>query len=120
MQTGGSGSTWKSYTNPLGDNADHLYSGTISIPGVTEGGLQRIGGHACSQGVDRSLGFATDRPKRVLVAVDPAVKDHNPPALAGRKGVMTHDKAVEDPKNKARQAATKPLVAKYGKYLQKQ
>lgn len=44
VQTGGSGSTWKSYTKPLGDNADHLYSGTISIPGVTEGGLQRIGG----------------------------------------------------------------------------
>ncbi len=43
VQTGGSGATWKSYTNPLGDSADHLYSGTIAIPGVI-GDLQRIGG----------------------------------------------------------------------------
>jgi hypothetical protein len=56
VQTGGSGSTWKSYTNPLGDNADHLYSGTINIPGVTEGGLQRIGGQLA--------------PKELLVPLD--------------------------------------------------
>jgi hypothetical protein len=34
VQTGGSGATWKSYVNPLGGSADHLYSGTIYIPGV--------------------------------------------------------------------------------------
>jgi hypothetical protein len=34
VQTGGSGKTWKSYTNPLGGDADHLYSGTIYIPGA--------------------------------------------------------------------------------------
>jgi hypothetical protein len=34
VQTGGSGETWKSYTNPLGDNAGSLYSGTIYIPGL--------------------------------------------------------------------------------------
>jgi hypothetical protein len=45
VQTGGNGeNTWKSYTNPSGSDADHLYSGTIMIPGVTQGGLQRIGG----------------------------------------------------------------------------
>jgi hypothetical protein len=43
VQTGGSGNTWKSYTNPLGDNADHLYSGTIAIAGITGAGMQRVG-----------------------------------------------------------------------------
>jgi len=43
VQTGGHGSTWKSYTNPTGDNAGNYYSGMLSIPGVT-GNLQRIGG----------------------------------------------------------------------------
>lgn len=55
VQTGGSGKTWKSYTQPLGDNADHLYSGTISIPGVLEGGLQRIGGAMGDHWVPRDL-----------------------------------------------------------------
>ncbi len=44
VQTGGSGATWKSYTHPTGDSADHLYSGLLWIPGVTGGGLQRIAG----------------------------------------------------------------------------
>lgn len=34
VQTGGSGSTWKSYTYPTGDEAEILYSGMIWIPGV--------------------------------------------------------------------------------------
>jgi hypothetical protein len=34
VQTGGMGQTWKSYVNPSGDKADHLYSGTIQIAGV--------------------------------------------------------------------------------------
>jgi hypothetical protein len=51
----------------------------------------------------------------VLVAVDPAVKDHNPPALAGRKGETTHDKTAESPKKKAEDDATKSLLDKYGK-----
>jgi hypothetical protein len=43
VQSGGSGSTWKSYTVPQGDNSGDLYSGTISIPGVIPG-PQRIAG----------------------------------------------------------------------------
>ena len=43
VQTGGFGATWKSYTNPLGDNANKLYSGTVWIDGVTGGGPQKIG-----------------------------------------------------------------------------
>jgi hypothetical protein len=31
VQTGGTGSTWKSYVHPLGKEADHLYSGTIQF-----------------------------------------------------------------------------------------
>jgi hypothetical protein len=31
VQTGGSGATWKSYVHPLGNNAGHLYSGTIQF-----------------------------------------------------------------------------------------
>jgi hypothetical protein len=42
-QTGGWGSTWKSYTNPQGSDAPTLYSGTIWIPGVIDQ-LVRIGG----------------------------------------------------------------------------
>jgi hypothetical protein len=45
VQTGGSGSTWKSYTAPQGDSANTLYSGTIEIPGVIGSGIPvRIGG----------------------------------------------------------------------------
>ena len=43
VQTGGFGSTWKSYTNPLGSDADKFYSGTAWIDGVTGGGPQKIG-----------------------------------------------------------------------------
>jgi hypothetical protein len=43
VQTGGSGATWKSYTNPLGGNGPTQYSGLIQIPGVI-GSLVRIGG----------------------------------------------------------------------------
>jgi len=42
VQTGGSGSTWKRYVNPSGDNADRLYHGRIWIPGATMG-LETIG-----------------------------------------------------------------------------
>ena len=41
-QTGGHGSTWKSYTYPQGDDAPTLYSGTIWIPGLIDN--QRIAG----------------------------------------------------------------------------
>jgi hypothetical protein len=34
VQTGGSGSTWKRYLKPSGNNSDHLYSGTIHFPGA--------------------------------------------------------------------------------------
>lgn len=34
VQTGGSGRTWKLYVNPSGPNADRLYHGLISVPGV--------------------------------------------------------------------------------------
>lgn len=37
VQTGGSGSTWKRYVNPLGDNASRRYFAQIDIPGVTNG-----------------------------------------------------------------------------------
>lgn len=43
VQTGGLGQTWKAYVNPLGNNADHLYSGTIQISGVI-GSPTRIAG----------------------------------------------------------------------------
>jgi hypothetical protein len=36
-QTGGSGNTWKRIVLPSGPDSDHLYSGLISIPGVTNG-----------------------------------------------------------------------------------
>jgi hypothetical protein len=56
VQTGGAGATWKRYVNPSGPNADHLYFGTISIPGATSG-LVRI-----SQVVGQTLtvGAGTD------------------------------------------------------------
>ncbi len=41
VQTGGSGRTWKRYVNPSGDNSDHLYHGTIRLPGMD--GSMRIG-----------------------------------------------------------------------------
>lgn len=34
VQTGGHGKTWKLYVDPRGDNADRLYHGLITIPGV--------------------------------------------------------------------------------------
>jgi hypothetical protein len=34
VQTGGTGATWKRYVDPSGPNSDHLYYGTIAIPGV--------------------------------------------------------------------------------------
>ena len=43
VQTGGRGKTWKRYVDPLGDNADRLYHGLISIPGATAG-MVRIAG----------------------------------------------------------------------------
>ena len=36
-QAGGWGDTWKQYVRPLGDDAEHLYYGMISIPGATPG-----------------------------------------------------------------------------------
>ncbi len=36
-QTGGHGKTWKRYVDPQGPNADRLYHGLISIPGLTHG-----------------------------------------------------------------------------------
>jgi hypothetical protein len=47
VQTSNHGSSWKSYTLPLGENAARFYSGTIMIPGVIPSGAQgyeRIGG----------------------------------------------------------------------------
>ncbi len=43
----GTGKTWKSYVQPLGNNAGRFYSGTIMIPAVIPSGAQgyqRIGG----------------------------------------------------------------------------
>ena len=37
VQTGGHGDTWKRYVNPSGRNSDHLYWGTILIPGLAGG-----------------------------------------------------------------------------------
>lgn len=37
VQTGGSGSTWKRYVDPSGDNSDRLYHGRIQIPTATQG-----------------------------------------------------------------------------------
>jgi hypothetical protein len=34
VQTGGAGDTWKRYVNPSGDGSDHLYFGSVAIPGV--------------------------------------------------------------------------------------
>jgi hypothetical protein len=58
-------------------------------------------------------------PKRVIVVVDNAVTEHNPPRLAGRSGELTRDKATEDPERKAVAAATEPLVDKYQKAFPK-
>jgi hypothetical protein len=41
VQTGGHGKTWKRYVDPSGDNSDHLYHGTIRLPGMS--GAMRIG-----------------------------------------------------------------------------
>jgi hypothetical protein len=35
VQVGGLGKTWKRYFNPSGGNSDHLYHGTITIPGTS-------------------------------------------------------------------------------------
>ena len=43
VQTGGSGQTWKSYVNPSGAQADHLYSGTVQITGIIPS-VERIAG----------------------------------------------------------------------------
>ena len=34
VQTGGRGKTWKRYVNPSGPNSDHLYHGTVKLPGM--------------------------------------------------------------------------------------
>jgi hypothetical protein len=52
------------------------------------------------------------------VVVDPEIKDHNPPPLAG-KGEFKRANAVENPKKKAEAEAMKPLLEKYGKYFPK-
>lgn len=44
VQTGGSGSTWKLYLNPQGDNAPQYYAGTAFIKNITSGAFQRIEG----------------------------------------------------------------------------
>lgn len=36
-QTGGLGRTWKRYVDPRGDDADHLYFGTLLLPGMPLG-----------------------------------------------------------------------------------
>jgi hypothetical protein len=41
VQTGGHGATWKRYVDPSGDNSDHLYHGTIRLPGMSSS--MRIG-----------------------------------------------------------------------------
>jgi hypothetical protein len=44
VQTGGSGRTWKSYTNPTGSDAETYYSGTAWIDGVMGGPNEKIAG----------------------------------------------------------------------------
>jgi outer membrane receptor protein involved in Fe transport len=45
VQTGGGGRTWKRYVNPQGPNSDHLYHGSINIPGAMPAGwLMRLAG----------------------------------------------------------------------------
>lgn len=44
VQTGGHGNTWKRYVDPSGPDSDRYYHGLIWIPGVTEGGPQKIAG----------------------------------------------------------------------------
>jgi hypothetical protein len=47
VQTGGIGKTWKRYVNPSGKDSDHLYFGTITVPGATAPGFPvRISGVA--------------------------------------------------------------------------
>lgn len=43
VQTGGRGRTWKRYADPSGPNAQELYWGTVSIPGVTLGTFEKVG-----------------------------------------------------------------------------
>jgi hypothetical protein len=42
VQTGGTGSTWKSYLNPRGGSRETYYAGTVSLPGITLGQYQRL------------------------------------------------------------------------------
>ncbi len=44
VQTGGHGLTWKRYVDPQGPNANRLYHGLISIPGITGPSLVEIQG----------------------------------------------------------------------------
>jgi hypothetical protein len=63
VQTGGMGTTTKSYIFPGGDNSGHLYSGTIYIPGVTPPGSENS--------YERIIGYI-NRPL-VVQAVPPGV-----------------------------------------------
>jgi C1A family cysteine protease len=55
VQTGGHGQTWKRYVNPLGDNCDRFYFGTIHMPGSIPGSaipFRLLGGRNNSQRPD--------------------------------------------------------------------
>jgi hypothetical protein len=63
VQTSHHDNSWKSYTQPLGQNAANLYSGTIMIPTVIPpgaNGFQRIGGW-----IGKSLSIPTTLPPTI-------------------------------------------------------
>ena len=85
VQTGGHFKTWKRYVNPSGTNSDHLYFGTIGIPGVTPPGFPvRIGR---VQQYHISAGVAS--PNNVLVL---GYKDDG----YGDNGYYSHDDGDND------------------------
>jgi len=51
--------------------------------------------------------------KRVMVKIDHAIRDSNPPALAARKGEQTHERVKDDPMTKVVSDLKQPLLEKY-------
>ncbi len=85
VQTGGSGATWKRYVDPSGPNSDHLYFGTIAIPGIiplsSPARIQRVQQFSIPDGVRP--------PDNVLVL---GYKDDN----YGDNGYWGHDDGTEN------------------------
>lgn len=87
VQTGGHGRTWKRYLNPSGNNSDHLYWGTILIPGLV-GDVP--GAH--NSPLRDNLGALLTIPAGPRITVSLGYEDDN----YGDNGYWGHDDGTED------------------------